>query len=124
MLLFNIKKILFCWCYVAISKHLMLLFNILCRIKSSICIQFQNISCYCLTDNERMKPKEIFAFQNISCYCLTSIYCPFYLFKYISKHLMLLFNHCHASVKINTCLFQNISCYCLTRVAYKGPYRS
>ena len=82
----------------------------------------------------------LISFQNISCYCLTSIYCPFYLFKYISKHLMLLFNYTsnrtaksnidiskHLMLLFNTRVeaisqevnkFQNISCYCLTFLNY------
>ena len=54
---------------------------------------FQNISCYCLTDERKGRYYYLKLFQNISCYCLTG--------------------QTPEEEKKNT-LFQNISCYCLT----------
>ena len=65
--------------------------------KIIIGIEFQNISCYCLSVEQLVEQLQTEIFQNISCYCLS-------IFK------DLLFN----SVPI----FQNISCYCLSLSAY------
>ena len=55
--------------------------------------EFQNISCYCLTQIQSHIYYVKILFQNISCYCLT-----FYDVVDIKPII----------------IFQNISCYCLT----------
>ena len=54
-----------------ISKHLMLLFNLVARAILSEAKIFQNISCYCLTYDSDIDKSKNLQFQNISCYCLT-----------------------------------------------------
>ena len=57
--------------FIAISKHLMLLFNYTLHQTYGNPKQFQNISCYCLTPVLATALIELQLFQNISCYCLT-----------------------------------------------------
>ena len=52
---------------------------------------FQNISCYCLSLKFNYEAQWLDVFQNISCYCLSGLYGRFLLESEISKHLMLLF---------------------------------
>ena len=80
------------YCFYCISKHLMLLFNYSVHIYIHNMELFQNISCYCLTFRRCHRSSGKRKFQNISCYCLT-IQCHLLnASKWISKHLMLLFN--------------------------------
>ena len=78
---------------IIISIHLMLLF-----IKDSASgtgekLEFQYISCYCLSFKNPIQVAEIFVFQYISCYCLSC-----------AQHEMCL----------DIPIFQYISCYCLS----------
>ena len=59
------------WSFYFISKHLMLLFNLVARAILSEAKIFQNISCYCLTYDFDIDKSKNLQFQNISCYCLT-----------------------------------------------------
>ena len=99
----------------------MLLFNYDGSLKFDTKIEFQNISCYCLTERITASRSECKSFQNISCYCLTnrSVYAK--IFKAISKHLMLLFNSTTKPSALSTNIFQNISCYCLTYI-FTSPH--
>ena len=97
-----------------ISKHLMLLFIHRYQEQSGSREQFQNISCYCLSELHlyfslllcNFKTSHVIVyqvhivdiitivvFQNISCYCLSVL-------PYICHHFSI--------------IFQNISCYCLS----------
>ena len=71
----------------------MLLFISATEITNANIHEFQNISCYCLSE---WKPvlESLGVFQNISCYCLSK-------FKSIFKN--------------DLYVFQNISCYCLSQ---------
>ena len=114
MLLFICNRLISSIHFIIISKHLMLLFILLEYIKVSFyanfktshvivylgdkvrvrsdLYEFQNISCYCLSNWAGTKGKGLQIFQNISCYCLSCVifhFCTSY--KVISKHLMLLF---------------------------------
>ena len=55
-----------------ISKHLMLLFNNTRPTDAAVTFRFQNISCYYLTELNKLMPDAPIRFQNISCYYLTS----------------------------------------------------
>ena len=136
MLLFNTFCIQKSNVIIFISKHLMLLFNtwadahgycvpefqnISCYCLTNISAMaqqaqnlFQNISCYCLTEALRNKTYHMDLFQNISCYCLTQRRISLYIILNISKHLMLLFNMERNQTHGEHFSFQNISCYCLT----------
>ena len=92
MLLFNAKHRSVQRLRSAISKHLMLLFNQLWFDGIKDLLEFQNISCYCLTYQKKSGENGVYLFQNISCYCLTRILSIRCYFSLISKHLMLLFN--------------------------------
>ena len=85
---------------------------------------FQNISCYCLTRTCYIFSIRHTIFQNISCYCLT---CNKYLYRFrqhISKHLMLLFNEPPRQRRRSGNQFQNISCYCLTQLLCRFSHSS
>ena len=97
-----------------ISKHLMLLFIYVAPKGAAHSSSFQNISCYCLSEETSVGKITTHTFQNISCYCLSfqSALLPG---KYgISKHLMLLFIGVASPVRRISSVFQNISCYCLS----------
>ena len=83
-------------------RHLMLLFNQRVEYTLSNILSFQNISCYCLTQNTDLYKDYAVLFQNISCYCLTQLW-----FDGIKDLLE----------------FQNISCYCLTQACWKSDSR-
>ena len=100
MLLFNRLAGLLRNSIMSISKHLMLLFNATIPELFSTLWEFQNISCYCLTDSVDKASCCSFGFQNISCYCLTMV---------------------EAYGKGELSKFQNISCYCLTKLVWECP---
>ena len=97
-----------------ISKHPMLLFNLTVVTFVSTAEIFQNILCYCLTQETLDTPEVFQKFQNILCYCLTRISGFLRGLIMISKHPMLLFNSKKYKGVVKKEKFQNILCYCLT----------
>ena len=76
-----------------ISIHLMLLFIGVCGLRTTKEIEFQYISCYCLSVDYIVTLLQMCLFQYISCYCLSRI---------------------QQRSNFETMQFQYISCYCLS----------
>ena len=121
--------------YYEISIHLMLLFIQDLLLSLLNIIEFQYISCYCLSwflhrqvlsswhfntshvtvyQNSTPSFNLISKFQYISCYCLSSKASQGRCNKEISIHLMLLFISCNRTPTASDASFQYISCYCLS----------
>ena len=82
--------------------------------KSNQSIQFQYISCYCLSGTDTREFQGNVKFQYISCYCLSARTVICFAVFCISIHLMLLFIGDPAVERIQEALFQYILCYCLS----------
>ena len=102
--------------FVAISKHLMLLFNTHNKGKRKPCIISKhlmllfNVICNMYNHIGRRISKHLMLLFSHDCAYL--VYCR----SIISKHLMLLFSFFVESIHIHSHKFQNISCYCLARM--------
>ena len=97
-----------------ISIHLMLLFIAVSSFGTSFPVEFQYISCYCLSPPDHALAYLYASFQYISCYCLSCNPRLFLQNLMISIHLMLLFIFAASDRCFINKLFQYISCYCLS----------
>ena len=103
-----------------ISIHLMLLFIVSHNSLYFVQLQFQYISCYCLSQKFCLQSYQCTLFQYISCYCLSSYtyFCSFFekQFQYISCYCLsytyilastaiIYFNTSHVTV------YQRCSCF-------------
>ena len=103
----------------------MLLFIAVSSFGTSFPVEFQYISCYCLSLISISYTSWLTSFQYISCYCLSTSSRAFLISSDISIHLMLLFiilldnSHLYYQISIHLMLlFIKISCTCRASYSY------